>query len=148
MRKPRGSTTKTVGYVLVPLFAGVDGDGFDDAIKTEKFDAIVDVLNSLQEHDEELIDVIRELKRDKGEGKPFNSGRILEKIEFLGPEVEFDKLVQSITMKVIDRLGVDHTPPALAARPRPLERLYSDLALRASSGWRVTVGDYSNSEHR
>lgn len=87
MRKPRGATTKTVGYVLVPLFAGVDGDGLEDAIKTEKFDAVADVLNALQEHDEELIDVIRELKQDKGEGKPFNPKRFLEKVEFIGPPV-------------------------------------------------------------
>ena len=65
MRKPRGRTTKTVGYVLVPLFAGVDGDSIDEAIKTEKFDAIANVLNALLEHDEELVDIIRELKDRK-----------------------------------------------------------------------------------
>jgi DNA-binding TFAR19-related protein (PDSD5 family) len=106
MRKPRGATTKTVGYVLVPLFAGVDGDGLDDAIKTEKFDAIANVLNALQEHDEELIDIIRELKQDKGEGKPFNPKRLLEKVEFLGPQVAFDELVHSIGVEITDRLGV------------------------------------------
>jgi hypothetical protein len=92
--------------VLVPLFAGVDGDGLDDAIKTEKFDAIANVLNALQEHDEELIDTIRELKQDKGEGKPFNPKRLLEKIEFLGPQVGFEELVNSIAVEITDRLGV------------------------------------------
>ena len=106
MRKPRGATTKTVGYVLVPLFAGVDGDGFDDAIKSEKFDAIADVLNALQEHDDELVDIIRELKQDKGEGKLFNPKRLLEKVEFIGPQVGLDELVQSISIEITDRLGV------------------------------------------
>ena len=106
MRKPRGATTKTVGYVLVPLFAGVDGDGLDDAIKTEKFEAIANVLNALREHDEELIDIIRELKQDKGEGKPFNPKRLLEKVEFLGPQVGLDELVHSIAVEITDRLGV------------------------------------------
>ena len=32
MRKPRGVTTKTVGYVSVPLFAGVDGESLDDKV--------------------------------------------------------------------------------------------------------------------
>jgi predicted helicase len=106
MRKPRGATTKTVGYVLVPLFAGVDGDSLDDAIKTEKFDAIADVLNALQEHDDELVDIIRELKKCKGEDKPFKPKRPLEKIEFIGPEVGFEELVNSIAVEITDRLGV------------------------------------------
>ena len=106
MRKPRGATTKTVGYVLVPLFAGVDGDGLEEAIKTEKFDAIADVLNALQEHDEELVDIIRELKQRKGEDKPFGPKRLLDKIEFIGPQVGFDELVNSIAVEITDRLGV------------------------------------------
>ena len=72
MRKPRGATTKTVGYILVPLFAGVDGEGLEEAIKTGKFDAIADVLNALQEHDEELVDIIRELQQRKGQGEVFD----------------------------------------------------------------------------
>ena len=40
MRKPRGPTTKTVGYVVVPVFAGMgEKDCLEDAIKSEKFDA-------------------------------------------------------------------------------------------------------------
>ena len=105
MRKPRGATTKTVGYVLVPLFSGMDGESLDDAIKTEKFDAIADVLNALQEHDEELVDIIRELKRRKGEGEVFNPRRLLERVEFIGPVVGYDELVQSISVAISDRLG-------------------------------------------
>jgi superfamily II DNA or RNA helicase len=105
MRKPRGATTKTVGYVLVPLFAGMDGESLDDAIKTERFHGIADVLNALQEHDEELVDVIRELRQSKGEGKVFNPKRLLEKLEFIGPAVGFDELVQSISVAITDQLG-------------------------------------------
>jgi predicted helicase len=117
MRKPRGVTTKTVGYVLVPLFAGVDGGGLDDAIKTERFEAVADVLNALQEHDEELVDIIRELKQRKGEDKPFRPKKLLEKIEFIGPRVGIDKLAQSIAVAITDRLGVswDETYGALLA---------------------------------
>lgn len=106
MRKPRGVTTKTVGYVLVPLFAGADEESLEDAIKTQKFDAIADVLNALQEHDEELVDIIREMQQAKGEGKPFNPTRLLDKIEFIGPQVELHELVQSISIEITDRLGV------------------------------------------
>ena len=105
MRKPRGKTTKTLGYVLVPLFAGTDEKGFDEAIKSEKFDAIADVLNALREHDEDLVDIIRELKQAKGEGKRINPERLGEKIEFIGPTVALETLSQSITLQAVDTLG-------------------------------------------
>ena len=105
MRKPRGATTKTVGYVLVPLFAGVDGEGLEDAIKTEKFDAIADVLNALQEHDEELVDIIRELQQRKGQGEVFDPKRLLEKVEVIGPMVGLDELARSISVAISDSLG-------------------------------------------
>ena len=49
MRKPRGPTRKTIGYVVVPLFAGTGrSDSIEKAIKSEKFDVVADVLNALQ----------------------------------------------------------------------------------------------------
>ena len=106
MRKPRGASTKTVGYVLVPLFAGMDGENLEEAIKTEKFDAIADVLNALQEHDEELVDIIRELQERKGQGKVFDPKRLLEKVEVIGPMVGLDELARSISVAISDSLGV------------------------------------------
>jgi predicted helicase len=45
MRKPRGPTTKTLGYVVVPVFVGMgEEDTLDDAIKSEKFGAVGDVI--------------------------------------------------------------------------------------------------------
>ena len=106
MRKPRGATTKTVGYVLVPLFAGVDGEGLEEAIKTEKFDSVADVLNALQEHDEELVDIICELQQRKGQGEVFDPKRLLEKVEVIGPMVGLDELARSISVAITDKLGV------------------------------------------
>ena len=52
----------TVGYVLVPLFAGTGkNDSIENAVESEKFDVVADVVNALQEHDEELVDIIREI---------------------------------------------------------------------------------------
>ena len=73
MRKPRGDpiSTKTFGYVLVPLFAGASDDqSLEDAIHSEAFDAVADVINALQEHDEDLVDIISEMRRQKGKGQP------------------------------------------------------------------------------
>jgi len=105
MRKPRDGSKKKCGYVIVPLFVGVDDDDFVDAIKGERFDAVVDVLNALQEHDEDLVAIIREIKQRKGEGKPFNPRRLMEKVEVIGPRIEFDVLSESIGIAIADRIG-------------------------------------------
>ena len=97
MRKPRGPTTKKIGYVVVPLFAGIGkNDSIEKAVKSEKFDVVADVLNALQEHDEELVDIIREIRERKGVGKPFNPRRLIEKVEVIGPRVDLDRLTKSI----------------------------------------------------
>jgi superfamily II DNA or RNA helicase len=106
MRKPRCPTTKTVGYVVVPLFAGMgDGDDFENAVKSEKFDAVVDVLNALQDHDQELVDIIREIKQRKGAGEPFNPRSLSDKLEVIGPRVDLDALTRSIGVEISDRIG-------------------------------------------
>jgi DNA-binding MarR family transcriptional regulator len=105
MRKPRGRSEKTVGYVFVPLFVGEQGETIEDAIKGERFDAVADVLNALQEHDEELVDLIRELRQAKGEGKPFKPRITGEKIELIGPRVDLDRIVESVETRIADQLG-------------------------------------------
>jgi predicted helicase len=73
MRKPRGPSPKQLGYVLVPLFTGMnEEEDLDAAIKSEKFEAVADVLAALLEHDDELVDIIREIREGKGRGEPFN----------------------------------------------------------------------------
>jgi hypothetical protein len=107
MRKPRGQTTKTVGYVVVPLFAGMDErDSLEKAVHGEKFDVVADVLNALQEHDEELVEIIREIKERKGRGEPFDPRQLNEKVQVIGPLVELDRLSLSIAVEIGDRIGV------------------------------------------
>ena len=106
MRKPRGHTNKKIGYVVVPLFAGIDKkDSIEKAVETEKFDVVADVLNALQENDEELVDIIREIRERKGAGKPFNPRRLLEKVKVIGPRVALDRLTNSIEVEIVDRIG-------------------------------------------
>ena len=107
MRKPRGQTTKTVGYVVVPLFAGMDErDNLEEAVHGEKFDVVADVLNALQEHDEEFVEIIREIKERKGRGEPFDPSRLNEKVQVIGPLVTLDRLSASIAVEIGDRIGV------------------------------------------
>jgi superfamily II DNA or RNA helicase len=105
MRKPRGETKKAVGYVFVPLFLGSEGESIDDAIKGERFDAVADVLNALQEHDEELVDLIREARQARGEGKPFKPRVLGDKVMMIGPRVELSRVVESVETRLVETLG-------------------------------------------
>jgi len=50
MRKAQEASAKTVGYVVVPLFvANLTKRRLDEAIKSESFEEVADVLNALQE---------------------------------------------------------------------------------------------------
>jgi len=107
MRKPQGASTKTVGYVVVPLFAAdCEQSSLDEAIESEAFDQVADVLNALQEHDEDLVDIIRELRERKGAGKPFGLTRLREKVEVIGPAVDLERLNTSISIAIADRIGM------------------------------------------
>jgi predicted helicase len=107
MRKPQGASTKTVGYVVVPLFAAdFTQENLDKAIEDEGFDQVADVLNALQEQDEDLLDIIRELRERKGAGEPFNLRRLREKVEVIGPAVNLERLNTSISIAIADRIGI------------------------------------------
>jgi superfamily II DNA or RNA helicase len=105
MRKPRGGN-KTVGYIVVPIFAEDASDqSLDRAIKSQDFDDVALILNSLLEQDEELVEIIQELKQAKGRGEVFNPKRFKEKIEVIGPLIGLDELTNSICVEAVDRLG-------------------------------------------
>jgi predicted helicase len=107
MRKPQGASTKTVGYVVVPLFAAdCKQKSLDEAIESESFDQVADVLNALQEHDEDLLDIIRELRERKGSGEPFDLTRLREKVEVIGPAVDLERLNTSISIAIADQIGI------------------------------------------
>ncbi len=107
MRRPQGLSTKTLGYVVVPLFAAdFTQESLDKAIESEAFDQVADVLNALQEHDEDLIDIIRELRERKGAGEPFDLRRLREKVDVIGPDVDLERLNTSISIAISDRIGI------------------------------------------
>ena len=105
MRKPRGGDKK-VGYIVVPIFAhNLDDQSIAQALEKEDFDDVASILNSLMEQDEELVEIIRELKQAKGRDEIFNPKRLKEKVEVIGPLVGLDELENSIYVETVDRLG-------------------------------------------
>jgi Helicase associated domain len=106
MRKPSKST-KEVGYVVIPLFLDRrSGETLEEALKRSEFDEVANVLNAMQEQDDDLIQIIRELNEAKGAGKQFKPGRLLDKIEVLGPSIELSKLTSNIFAQIVDAIGV------------------------------------------
>jgi predicted helicase len=83
MRKLGGSD-KEVGYVVVPLFLErKSGETLEAALKRSDLSNVVDVLNAMQEQDEDLVQIIRELQIAKGRGEIFDQRRLSEKIDIL-----------------------------------------------------------------
>ena len=105
MRKPRGGDKK-VGYIVVPIYAeDTTDESLEKAIKSEGFDDVALILNSLMEQDQELVDIVSELKQAKGRGEVFNPQRLKDKIEVIGPMIGLEELTRSIYVEAVDRLG-------------------------------------------
>jgi superfamily II DNA or RNA helicase len=101
------ATGKTAGYIVVPLFLEQHkGETEEEALQRSGFDDVALVVAAMQEQDEDLIDIIRELRQEKGEGKPFRPRHLAEKIEVLGPSISLRRLTAAIEVAVVDRLGV------------------------------------------
>jgi superfamily II DNA or RNA helicase len=106
MRKPRGSE-KQVGYIVIPLFLEREsGETFEEALKRSDFSDIANVLNAMQEQDEDLVQIIREMQEAKGRGELFDPKRLSERIEVIGPAIELSALKSNIFAEVVNRIGV------------------------------------------
>jgi hypothetical protein len=105
MRKPEGSE-KTSGYVVVPVFLERDRDEtLGAALSRSDFSDVANVLNAMQEQDDELVDIIRELKEAKGRGDVFNPLRLIDKVHVIGPSISLTALRSAIVAEVVDKIG-------------------------------------------
>src|SRR5262249_38657620 len=69
MRKQRG-LNKEVGYIVIPRFLDRrSGETREEALERSEVDDVADVLNAMQEQDEDLVQIIRELQEAKGRGE-------------------------------------------------------------------------------
>jgi superfamily II DNA or RNA helicase len=106
MRKPSGSD-REIEYVVIPLFLERKRDEtLEEALERSEFDDVANVLNAMQEQDEDLVQIIREVQEAKGQEKVFDPRRLLEKIEVLGPTVELSALRSSIFAQVVECIGI------------------------------------------
>jgi len=67
-RAMRRSPGKTTGYVLVPLYVELTaGETVEAAVNRAQFDEVWDVLQSVQEQDDVLAEIIRVCAKSAGE---------------------------------------------------------------------------------
>ncbi|HIB91376.1 TPA: DEAD/DEAH box helicase, partial [Candidatus Poribacteria bacterium] len=104
MRKSEG---KDYGYTLIPLFLELKvGESIEEALERTDFGEVWNVLQALKEQDEVLVDIIAQMRVDKGRTKGFDDSRFREKVEVLGAEIDLETLREVITTRLIERLGL------------------------------------------
>ena len=96
---------KTTGYVLLPLYLDQEEhESLEDAVRRTSFDDIWDVLQSLQEQDESLADLIQQAGERSGRGLGFDDSIFKEKIEFVGPLLKIESVRKAITTCCVEQL--------------------------------------------
>jgi hypothetical protein len=104
-RAMRKSGSKEVGYVLIPLYLEQKaGESLEEAVARANFEEVWDILQSLQEQDEVLAELIRDMAVAKGSGKGFDDSRFSDRIAFTGPVLALESIRQAVTTRVLERI--------------------------------------------
>ena len=104
-RAMRRSPGKSLGYVLVPLYVEVAaGERVEDAVERAQFDEIWDILQSLQEQDEVLADLIRHAAEQKAKRKGFDDAGFADRIDFIGPTLTLENLRRAVAARCVENL--------------------------------------------
>jgi superfamily II DNA or RNA helicase len=105
-RAMRRAPNKTTGYILVPLYLEqATNETVEQAVLRSDFSEVWEVLQSLQEQDEVLADVIHDMRVERGRTKGFDDSRFREIVTILGPSVSLEVLRQSITAACLEAIG-------------------------------------------
>ena len=105
IRKPRGQSSKRCGYVAIPLFLERHRDeSLEAAVARTDFTNIAEVINSLRDHDDELAEIITDLRVAKGRGRGGNYSPLEGRIEFITGEIKLDALKDFILAEIVDQL--------------------------------------------
>jgi predicted helicase len=105
-RAMRTAPGKTSGYVFLPLYVQETvGESVEEAVDRTEFDEVWNVLQALQEQDEVLADIIREIREAQGRVGGFDDSRFREKVQILGPAVSLNVLRDAITTRCVERLA-------------------------------------------
>ncbi len=103
MRKAGG---KQFGYILLPIHLQTAKDeNLENALESTQFEEVWDVLEAMLEQDEDLAEIIHQMREDIGKKGGFDDSRLRERLVFIGPELEINFLRQTITTIIVDKLS-------------------------------------------
>jgi len=106
MRKDPHNPDKTHGYILVPLYLETTtGESIENAVDEADFGEVWDILQALQEQDDVLTDIIKQMQEEKGRYGQYKSDRLGGIVDILGVDISLKTLQESITSICIDKLG-------------------------------------------
>jgi len=104
-RAMRRSPGKTTGYVLVPLYVEQAADeSVEAAVSRSSFDEVWDVLHSLQEQDEVLAELIRNMGVQKGLRKGFDDSGFADRVDIAGIQIGLEALRSAVTTRCFESL--------------------------------------------
>ena len=105
IRKPREQSDKRCGYVAIPLFLERHRDeSLEAAVARTDFTNIAEVINALRDHDDELAEIITDLRVAKGRGRGGNYSSLEGRIEFITGEIKLDELKDFVLAEIVDQL--------------------------------------------
>ena len=108
-RAMRKTDHKEVGYVLIPLYVEQQaGESVEAAVARSNFTEVWDILQSLQEQDEVMADLISEAAQLKGRGLGFNDNRftdrLTERVEFIGASLNIATVSDAVKTRCLENL--------------------------------------------
>jgi hypothetical protein len=91
---------------LVPLYLEITtGERIEEAVAKADFGEVWNVLQALQEQDEMLAEIIRQIQEDKGKGGEQKGDDFGDIVNIIGVDISLKTLQESITAVCIDKLG-------------------------------------------
>ena len=102
VRKPRCSSEKQAGYVVVPLFREQEESTADATLRTG-FQDIADVINALQAHDSELAETLQRMRVKKPKIGGYDPKDLEDYLAITG-DIELEALSEAIVTEVVDSL--------------------------------------------
>ena len=106
MRKDPHNPAKACGYILVPLYLELTtSESIEDAVNKADFGEVWNVLQALQEQDEVLADIIRQIQQNQGKGGEQNYEDFSDIIDICGVDISLKSLQESISAVCVDKLG-------------------------------------------
>lgn len=108
LRKPKGKSKKTVGYIIVPTFHP-DSEDKEQIVDESVFGNLISVVRAMASQDQRLMDEIKQVRLAKGKRHKVPSRIVVDLDEKINLGVPFSKeaLENAIHFAVIEKIPIE-----------------------------------------